>query len=114
MDQGVKPVAQFGLRSVRKDGQQFKGLRLLEQKTSGRQGTFKKYRTKKRERDVHIFNIHIKLRKEQSKFNRNIYTIHIGQGSGCKPTPKHVQITYTQQPLQRGHGSLPSPQGQGH
>lgn len=75
-------MAQSSLRRDRKDGQRSKGLRLLMQKKKKTknlwgQGTLKKYKTKKRkrERDVHIL-IYIKLRKEQSQFNRNIYTIH--------------------------------------
>lgn len=102
------------LGSVRKDEQLFQGTEAVDAEKLWGQGTLKKYRIKKRE--TYIYLIYIKLRKEQSKVNRNIYTTHIvgrGQGSGYKPTPKHVQNNlYTATPS-KGALLLPSPQGQG-
>lgn len=91
-------MAQSGLQECQKDGQQCKGLRLLEQRNSGGKGPLRNTGPKK-ERDVQIFNIYkAKERAVPNSIEIFIQFIQWAEGREevVNPHPNMYKITYTQ------------------
>lgn len=88
---------------------------MLEQRNSGGKGPLRNTGPKK-ERDVQIFNIY-KAKERAVPNSIEIFIQFIqwakGREQAANPHPIMYKITYTQQPLHRGHCSLPAPRARG-